>query len=240
MKKTLAIVSLLAGAAVSVHAQGQVQWNSSVNGWQIYVYSGGGSTNQLVGDTKYSTPGGSVTFPGPAIGGTTTGTGSSGAGVYNGNNWMAGLYVSSSPSGLATALASGSPLATAGFVTTGGAGGGGWWVPNAQNQAPGDAIDSPNAGPYSSTVYVELAAWYTGGNAAINSYAAALTAGDPAGADGASSPIVLNSALSLPPTLAGSGLESFDIVSQVAQVPEPSTIALGVIGASAFLFRRRK
>jgi hypothetical protein len=39
------------------------------------------------------------------------------------------------------------------------------------------------------------------------------------------------------PSILPAGLESFSLT---AAVPEPSTIALGVMGASALLFRRKK
>jgi hypothetical protein len=246
MKKTLTIVSLLAGAAVSVHAQGggQIQWNSAVTGWQIYVYGVNYSgtpaeqATEVIGDTEHTTPSGSTVFGGVALGGTVTGSGTGLAGVYNGNNYMAGLYVGSSTDAVAAALTSGTPLATANFVTTGGAGEGGWWVSSASLQGPNDAMYTPSAGAYGATVYVEIAAWFSGGGA--TSYTAAIAAGVPAGSDGVSSAIKLNSfEPEIPPSLEGIGLESFDLTVPVP-VPEPGTISLGVMGASALLFRRRK
>jgi uncharacterized protein (TIGR03382 family) len=245
MKKTLTIVSLLAGAAVSVHAAGEIQWNSAVSGWEIYVYGVNYSgtpaeqATEVTGDTQWSTPSGSTVFGGPALGGTATGSGTGMAGVYNGNNYMAGLYVGSSTAAVAAALTGGTPLVTANFVTTGGAGNGGWWVgsPSYWGQLPNNAMYTPSAGPAGTKVYVGIAAWFSGGGAA--SYAAAIAAGVPAGSDGVSSGITLPTDLEPPPSLEGSGLESFDLTVPVP-VPEPGAIALGVMGASAWLFRRRK
>ena len=238
MKKTLTIVSLLAGAAISVHAQGQIQWQSDSGGWQIYIYAanyGPAQATQIVGQP--AALGGSTVYSSPGLGGDVTGSGSGAAGVYNGNSYSAGLYVASSTAALQTALNSGAPLQTAAFDTISGDGAG-WYVGVGDAaQLPIDAILTPSAGAYGATVYVSIAAWYSAGGAQTLAQAAA--AGVPEGDDGISAPIALNTAISVPPDLSASGLQSFDLIVP-ATVPEPSTIALGVMGASALLFRRRK
>lgn len=140
----------------------------------------------------------------------------------------AGLYVGSTPSAVTTAILSGSPVATSAMQA-----GGGWDYSGTETAtvpfAPG------------ANVYVAIAAWSTTtGNP--TSYATALAAGDNVGYS-----IVSTSTLEvggtpsvgtpiIPSTLTGSGITDFT----VGPVPEPSTIALGVMGASAFLMRLRR
>jgi hypothetical protein len=244
MKKTLTIVSLLAGAAIAAHAQGEIQWQSAASGWQIFVYGynpAQPSAAVVVGQGSYGTPSGGTTFAGAALGGVATGSGTGTAAEYNGLNYTMGLYVGSSTAAVATALSSGAPVQTVNFIDSGGVGNGGWWVlgQGATQNGPGSAIYSPAVGSYGSTVYVSLAAWYSGGGAAT--LAQAVSAGVPEGNDGISAGIQLQgSSLGTPPTLSSSGLESFDLTVPPGAIPEPSTIALGVMGASALLFRRRK
>jgi hypothetical protein len=90
--------------------------------------------------------------------------------------------------------------------------------------------------PAGTPVAVQIRAWLTAGSFAT--YEAALT-GEPAGTFGASAPFVLTPSASPSPatTLVGNGLTPFTI----APVPEPSSIALGLLGLGAVaLFRRRK
>jgi hypothetical protein len=107
----------------------------------------------------------------------------------------------------------------------------------AGNNASGNPLSDNKA-------LITLACWYNGGGS-INSYAAAVAAGVPYGlslpteltglgesaadwtAIGGSGP---------PPTTPPLGVTSFSLVNPV---PEPSTIALGVMGVCAFLARRR-
>jgi len=90
-------------------------------------------------------------------------------------------------------------------------------------------------------IYAELAAWAnTGALGAANSYAAALADGYAAGLSSVSTGKTTLGGFASPPmvpgTLSGIGLTDFSL----ATTPEPSTIALGVIGASAFLMRLRR
>jgi len=90
--------------------------------------------------------------------------------------------------------------------------------------------------PAGTPVAVQVRAWLTSG--AFADYASAVT-GDPAGSFGASVPIVLTptASPSPAPNLVANGFQSFN----VAPVPEPSSIALGLLGLGAVaLFRRRK
>jgi hypothetical protein len=253
MKKTITLVALMAGA-VGAYAQGTIAWGDYVSGFTINVWSpqtGSGSTTVVQGNSSTDQPTGNTVYTGVPIGGAATGSGASAYG--NGNNYTIGLYASTG-SGVAVSLA-GTPVATSLFFTSGGTGLGG------QLQSPSDSGGPGNAGGWvygfgeagttstlpgtgtgtSGSAQVELAAWYSGGGA--TTYAAAIGAGVPAGY----SPVAIfsslggvnpNQTVNLSPTLAGSGITSFSLAA--GAVPEPSTIALGVIGASAFLMRLRR
>jgi hypothetical protein len=81
-------------------------------------------------------------------------------------------------------------------------------------------------------IYVEAAVWYNGPGA--TDYASAEALGYNTGYSQA---ISVRMATGTDPNLADmSAMPSFE----VGEVPEPSTIALGVLGAAALLFRRRK
>jgi hypothetical protein len=241
MKKTLTIISLLAGA-VALHAQGVVNWQSYVQGsfgMEVFSVNPASPTVQTVGNTANDVPSAGVSY-GTAVdlGGIATGTGSTGlpssAGTYNGNLWTVGLYIDTSSAAVQADVASGSPVATSLITSSTGTssiGGAGYWGVAAGSIQP---LDLTTAFAHSATVSVALAAWYNGTGA--TSYATAV--GLPRGTDDSvPASVTLNSGTSTPPTLTGSGLVSFDLVTAT---PEPSTIALGVLGASAFLFRRRK
>jgi hypothetical protein len=243
MKKTLTIISLLAGA-VGVYAQGQMSFTDYVGTgatasqeFEISIYSpqvaspgtqlsGNGPANAnntyVSPSNPGNLPGGTQTgYTGTAIGGSATGSGPTGYG--NGNNYTVGLYYAAGANQPLSSLTL-VPGATSTFYATGGTGLSGQFKTTATITIPG--IPNGSAGTF------ELRAWYSGGGAAT--YAAALTAGVPAGEDPA-----VNITLASPPATASSlnPLQSFNLTTTV---PEPSTIALGVMGASAFLFRRRK
>jgi len=226
MKKLAITIGLLAGATAG-YSQGVINWSDyapafgGLPAFSITIWSpqspGAAPVNTL-GNTAVDDP------PGPAAIGTGgyTGTPLSGAG------YEIGLYVSTTSNGVATAVASGSPIATMSFA----AGSGGWDFSG--------SLDATVPGVASGTgVWVELAAWSTAtGNPAT--YAAALAAGDLHGTSLTSSGTTALGGGGSPPatpgTLAGIGLTDFTVGS----VPEPSTIALGVIGASTFLMRLRR
>jgi hypothetical protein len=99
----------------------------------------------------------------------------------------------------------------------------------------------PSTGDDNRTVVTfALYVWYNGG--AGLTLAQALAAGDPWGV---SSPVNINNLGgtlldgNLGPPLVYPDLEGLESFS-LSVVPEPATIALGIIGASTFLFRRRK
>lgn len=108
--------------------------------------------------------------------------------------------------------------------------GAGYWNPGAESPAIVNTV-APGL-----VAFVDIAAWdasYTSLQAAIDAGAAAGTYSGAGNAlleiatGGAGSPPSLESALT--------GLQAFSITA----VPEPSTIALGLLGAAALLLRRR-
>jgi hypothetical protein len=231
MKKSLTIIGLLAGA-VGVYAQGTIQWSDyDAKTFSISVYSPNPAqpTAEQFGNGPTDVPAGSATFGGQLLGGSTTGTG-----LYSysdGNDYTVGLYEAATSTGLTTALM-GSPLATTSILTTSG-GAGNWQY---------SALTAANSGiAPGGTAFVELAVWYNDGGA-YTSYSTALANGVPTGTTGPSDTSVTlggqgpSGPPATAPGLGGLGFTSFSLTS----VPEPSTIALGVMGASAFLFRRRK
>jgi len=229
MKKSLTIVTLLAGA-VGAYSQGLVQWEAYSAGGgstlpvsvEVYAPSPSAPGTQVYGNGANDVPAGTQTYTGALIGGSGTGA-TSPTDYANGNLWSVQLYGNGGSGDAASTLVA-VPGATETFATS--AGDAGEW------NAPASSASIPNStagGP----VTVQLDVWYNGGGTLT--YAQAAAAGDPVGV----SPIMtLTSGAppATPPTLAGGGLTSFSLM----QTPEPSTIALGIIGASSFLLRRRK
>jgi hypothetical protein len=268
MKKTLALVTLLAGAA-SVYSQGQLNFSDygvPGNAFAISIWSpvagapaGGG---EVQGNTPVSAtssfsntpdvPAGTTTYTGStALGGSATG--STAANNYaNGNLWSVELYAASGSGIAVSALAPVSGSISTFFNDSAVQGNAGEW--NAASAASGSAIitfggASGTAGAPTvaggAPVTVAIAAWYNGGGA-YTSYAAAQAALVPFGMSTAGS-VNVTSAPNPPavlPALGGSatlsgGITSFSL-NAGGVVPEPSTIALGVMGASAFLMRLRR
>jgi hypothetical protein len=222
MKKLAITISLLAGATAG-YTQGVLNWSDydgALNGlpaYSITIWSAPPSgTEQNLGNTSADLPAGNATYAGTPLSGT---------------GFSIGLYVSGTAAGAANAVSSGTPVATDSFA----AGSGGWDFSGSLNATvPGL--------PSGSAVFVELAAWANNGAAgAANSYAAAITDGYAAGSSFTSTGTTSLGGAGSPPatpgTLAGIGLTDFSLGTVT---PEPSTIALGVIGASAFLMRLRR
>jgi hypothetical protein len=221
MKKLVITLSLLAGATAG-YSQGQLNWSdyqSAAGGlpaFSISIYEplADGSASGGPGNSSSDLPPGGASYTGAPL---------SAAGE------TIGLYDGTTASAAQNAVAAGTPIATDTF--------------NNPNAFPGrwdvsgslTATDPSN--PSGTAVFVELAAWQGG----YASYAAAVTAGAAVGLSGVSSGPTTLGGGGTPPavsgTLAGIGLQSFSLTSTV---PEPSTIALGVIGASTFLMRLRR
>jgi len=231
MKKTL-ILALSVVGAVGAYAQGTVNFTEAGDATALVYAPQVGSTGaETTGNSPADSPAGTTVYTGGTIGGNNTATGSTGYG--NGNNFTAELYGVAGTT--ATSFNQLSPLAqyTSTFATK--AGGAGQFLgasPSPDSGIPGTGL----AGGASATL--SLAAWYNGGGS-IGTLQAAEAAHVPygwsplftlTGLGGSGSPPAT------PPDLVG--LQSFSLVT--GPVPEPGTIALGIMGAAAFLARRRK
>jgi hypothetical protein len=235
MKRTLILAFSVAGA-LGAYAQGTVNFTEASD-VTVLIYApssnvGNGPNGEVVGNSAADTPSGSTAYTGGVIGGNATSTGSAGYG--NGNNYTAELY-GAAGSGLAfSALA---PLSqyTSTFATK--AGGAGQFL--GSNPSPDPGI--PGTGTAATaTATLSLAAWYNGGGT-ITSLAAAEAAKVPYGWSTPfstfSGPLGgTGSPPNTPPDI--TGLTSFSLVTPTG-VPEPGTITLGIMGAAAFLMRRR-
>jgi len=233
MKKILIIGSLLVGAA-GLHAQGYLNWNAN-GSWAISVYSPDTTTPGTVftGDSSFDVPAGTTTYTGGWIGGgASPGTGvgatpANGPGGYNyqnAGNFEVGLYMDTSAAAVTADVTGGTPLATDG-------------ISDGALAGIGSEAEDPSASP-GTVVNLGLAAWYTDGGL-YTSYAAAKGANQPAGYNISSGTVALGSLTGTPVSVNGNtiGLTSFSLATTI---PEPSTVALGVIGASTFLMRLRR
>jgi hypothetical protein len=221
MKKSLTGAVLLLAGAIVAHSQGTVNFQNYGSGAYVYVTLNG---------TKI---GGAATGPAPVA----TPAGAT-ADIGNGDDWTAALY----GAGGTVASSSGlSPLSTA--LT------GGTLVEAPLADGVSDALVgtwySGAAGVISGsfngqTATVAVAAWYNAGGT-LTSEAAAAAAGVPAGFSSLQ-PVTLGGGFSgatPPPPGFPANLPAVGAVG-LSTIPEPSTIALGVMGASAFLMRLRR
>jgi len=239
MKKALITASVVAGA-LGAYAQGQLNWEDDQAGYTIEILSPSLATPtiEVTGQTSYDNPSGSTQYTGGYIGGGSTGgaagngpgvggtptSGYLGINYENPGNFTAGLYIASSQAALTAAITGGSPVATTSLL--GGA---------------NDGLYNTIAPTYTSTmavgtpIWVGIAAWYSANG--DSTYAASYLANSVQGYVESDGPVDLGGGTGVPASLAGLGLTSFSLAGTT---PEPSTIALGVIGASAFLMRLRR
>ncbi len=262
MKKTLIIGALVVAGSFSAYSQGTVAFLDRKTDMTIHIFApqlanpaveivgnqGGGIGTTSGGvatdiyDNNGTDPGigvsglnygGSTVYTGGAIGNTAAANPTP-AGSYhynNGADYTVELYAGV---GASLTLAQLLPVSQyTGTIYTSGTIGGAFQNVTVSSD-PGIASTGVNP---TTVVTVALYAWYNGGTGMT--LAQAQGALDPWGV----SPLDQITALGNTTTPTGAntppdleGLQSFSL--QVS--PEPSTIALGVIGASAFLFRRRK
>jgi hypothetical protein len=254
MKKFVTTIVLLAGAA-SVYSQGQINssdYNSPA--FNIHIWSpdvntpgtefNGNSPASLAGNTAYNgnpdAPVGTSSYTGTLVGGSGSGV-TAATGYANGDNFDVELYaaagtVNSFSLATFTAVQSMGPLGDSSLPANwaGMYQGGGLLTLNGAN----GTITVPIGG----TVTLAIGAWYND-NGTIGSLAAAQAAqGGIFGVSSLGTTVAEGNNIT-PPTLPGTanggnpGISSFSLTSAT---PEPSTIALSVIGASAFLMRLRR
>jgi hypothetical protein len=241
MKKTLTVISLLAGA-VSGYSQGAIAFNEYTTALRQAVYNvqpaqynntsvsyGGYTTTETLGSstaaiqTKETPPGTTVYAAGSQLSGTAFSAellvGPAGLTSLSGTVNGVGLLPWGGSNGI--------PASVAGFKT--GANNTGMI-----NSTAGVTLPTQTYYAVGDSVSVAIAAWNNEGGT-ITSLLAAQQANDPWGISNIEQSGATTAAPNTPVALPA-GLESFSLGS----VPEPSTIALGVMGASTLLFRRRK
>jgi hypothetical protein len=222
MKKSLTgVVALLAGAFVA-HSQGTVafgNYTSFTPGNYIYV---------SLGTTK--------------LGGTATGPAATAANyaseTANGDDWSVALYGAAGSGDAASALAPLDTSLAAPVVSDLADGTSDGLVGTWYSGAVGVVPSTTGAG---APATVQVYAWYNEGGT-VTSYAAAKTAGLPIGFSATGNVTLGGPQTGLPPAFPAAlptGLGNITL-STTSVVPEPSTIALGIMGASAFLLRLRK
>jgi hypothetical protein len=253
MKKTLIISALLVGS-LSAYSQGTVTFSDRNSDMNIHIYAPQvatptvettGQANSALGVTAdvydqttvngYATQGvlvtgGSTVYTGGAIGNTKSGNATA-AGAYHynvGSDFTVELY---GAAGYNTPLASLTPLSQ--YVST---------ISTSQTQGGTfpQAAPSPDPGIPSTTgnqATIALYAWYSLGGLTLAQDQAGSGPWGVSPTDNITSLGGLGSPPSTPEDMLG--LQSFSLVAP-SGVPEPSTIALAVMGASALLFRRRK
>jgi hypothetical protein len=249
MKKTLTIIALLAGAT-GVYAQGTVELGDYVGGgapFGITIWSPqlATPTVETQGQWANDLNAGATVYTGVPLGGAATGSGPTAYG--NGSLWTLAVFAApgvGNAAGVTAAEAAGTPVFTSLFFTSGGVGSAnagtqgndtaGAWVKNYQVPTASTLALFPGGATF------QLAAWYNGSGLTLAE--AEVTPQIPWGLSTEGSIASLGNNGSPPATVTTLGGASPAITSFSLQevVPEPSTIALGVMGASALLFRRRK
>lgn len=220
MKKSISgMLVLLAGASV-VYGQGAVSlgdFGSAISPSYLYIsYAPKTGPSVMLG--------GSATGPAATLSNYALETG-------DGNDWTVAL-AGAVGSGLSSNSLSFLPgeLATFGTGPTASGGNGnsiaGTWGSTAIYQFAGAASGT--------VATLQLYAWYNDGGT-ITSFATALADGVPTGMSSTANVSLV--APPSPPAALPDGLGNFSVT---APIPEPSTIALGLIGASTFLMRLRR
>jgi hypothetical protein len=252
MKKTLTAITLLAGAVSGYSQQGAISFNAYAGGstgCKIALYNtsiggtyavsyGGFSVTEVLGNSAqaHENPPGLQTYTGAPLSGTgydaellvgPAGISTPGGSVVEGTNGPVGLLPfggSGQTGGSVAQFKTGAT--TVGFISA-----------NEGITLQAESWFAPGM-----SVSVALAAWNNeGGTVTSLAAAQAANANSPGSDPWGISNVAQTGALTTPPATGvalPTTLESFAL--GVTTTPEPSTIALGVMGASALLFRRRK
>jgi hypothetical protein len=230
MKKTLTIITLLAGA-VAGYSQGEINFLGNITGFKQVIYSAnpGGTGNNVTvtynGYTVSEEQGSTAAAPESPTGNT----------VYGGTLLTGTAYDATllgapgsgdTLSQLQPLLTTSSTYAILNFYTGG--------TPSGTLMGSIPVVTGASGGPET----IAIAAWQaTGAAGAANTLAAAQADGYAWGI----SALANITSISAPSTPAAMTTASnLNLSFSLGSVPEPSTIALGVIGASTLLFRRRK
>jgi hypothetical protein len=261
MKKLVTTIVLLAGAA-SVYSQGQVNYTDynpgATTGFNIHIWSPqlATPTVETTGNstTPFSTSGGAAGLAGDAPTGSSNpgytgqmigGSGTSGSATLDytsGDSFNVELYAAAGTVANFTSL---TPIpGTLGTLADGNFGPSyaGMYFPSGSGLVTLNGTGGTPTVLGGASVTLGLAAWFNGGGT-YTTLAAAQGAGQPWGTStvgtenaggGTGNPPFLPG-LGNPTTTSG-GITSFSLTG----VPEPSTIALGIVGASAFLMRLRR
>jgi hypothetical protein len=240
MKKTLTVIALLAGA-VSGYSQGAITF-SFYNGTglkqQVFNTQTGAATSvtyagQTVMETIGSTAAGIETPKGSTV---YQGSGLSGTG-YN-------IQLLAGPAGITSAngTSSANGAANVGLVAVGGTSTFHTGAATLGMQQAAVSITLPTQSYFAvgDQVSLAVAAWNNDGGLYPTLASAVAGTGQVGDAWGISSVVTTTYASGLPsapPAAMPTTIEGFSLGTST---PEPSTIALGVMGASALLFRRRK
>lgn len=152
------------------------------------------------------------------------------AGAY-GDDWSVTLYGSTVGGTLAQLIDTSTSLPIVANLADGTADGlAGTWFSGDSAAVPGDLAPNPAT--------IQYYAWYNGGGTITLAQAMAPNSGIPWGASAPGTATLGGVSAGAP--LAPSVMPNLGNVALTTTTPEPSTIALGVMGASAFLLRLRK
>jgi len=237
MNKTV-ITSLLSVGALAAYAQGTLNFTDYDYGTiitHIWINSNPNGSLVLSGNTAADTPAGTQTYTGfVKLGGSGVNTGPNGL-VGNGLNFTAQLEALGGAT-TAVPLSSLHPVTqyTATFSTT--AARAGTWTPPVISNDPG----IPGAGGIAPTADIAVACWYNAGGT-ITTLAAAQASGNGIWGE---SPEVVAFSLTAPSSITskpqGFNNDQDTVSFSISGIPEPSTIALGLMAAGVFFARSRK
>jgi hypothetical protein len=229
MKNHLIIPSLLLAGAVSAYSQGQIYFADYQNRFSVTIWSpqSATATNELTGNGPGDAPAGSQSgYTGVPIGGSNVGTGPTA--YANGADYSVALYQASGANQPWSSLTPvGTPLTMstiAGFA--------GLWVTTEAPTFP----ETPGT-----VVTLGLAVWYNGGGGITFDQASVAGSGDPYGESPTGNVMLGGGTIPVSDLPGGAnGIQSFSLIANpMPVIPEPNTIALGTVGASAFLLRLR-
>jgi hypothetical protein len=223
-------MALLAGAA-SVYSQGQVSLVDYGSTFSIQVFSSQGlaasTTSVSYGGFNGQEEMGQSANPNLFNPGTT----SYAAGSALGTGYSVQLLAATGTGDAISALSANGPVVTTWYAAAGGdptTGFNGLWLSGANASISGTSVGGGAT--------VAIAAWDNEGGT-VGSLGAAQTAGDPWGVSTTGNIASLGGPGGGTPSTLPNSILSFSLVSTT---PEPNTIALGIIGASAFLMRLRR